>query len=79
MLNIKYKPSRTIEEGQYYIELACFEPTDIQITQKFGYWCDMAHIRAGILPSIVSSFPSDVLDELYKQLGKQKEKLNVDK
>lgn len=70
MLNIKYDPTRPEAFGQYYVELVTFSSTiDMKPIKRFGYWCDLAHIQAGILPEIVNTFPEEVRVQLEKRNG----------
>ena len=66
MLNIRFNKSRKKEEGQYYIELVTFDPTSDNIQFKFGYWCDIQHIEAGVIPEIVRYFPMETSTALVR-------------
>lgn len=48
MLNIRYDPTRSKEEGQYFIELSIFDPVDPTHIDKLGYWCDLNYLRVHI-------------------------------
>ena len=69
MINVKYDPSRPKESGQYYIEMITFKPDiTMEITGRFGYWCDLSHVEAGILPSLIRAFPEQT-KAVMKNLG----------
>jgi len=53
MLNIKYDPTRKKEQGQYFVELITFDPTDDATISRFGYWCDMGHLNVGVFKPVL--------------------------
>jgi hypothetical protein len=62
MLNIKYNPKRTIEEGQYFVELANIDPTDEYHIDRVGYWCDLPHLRFAIIKPVL-----EVIEHIIEQ------------
>lgn len=69
MLSIRYDPRRKIEDGQYYVELLDFDPTDDSIVNRFGYWCDLGHLKVAIIsPAIAFTkwFTRDALRKLLE-------------
>ncbi len=76
MLNIKFDPNRKREEGQYYVELVTFEPDlTMAINGRFGYWCDLEHIKVGVLPILISEFPEEILEGLKEYVHRIEDKL----
>ena len=61
MLNIKYDPTRDIEVGQYFVELAIFDPIDENHIDRLGYWCDLGHLHVAIIQPIF-----EIINEIIK-------------
>ena len=45
MFQIKYDPTRKIEEGQYFVELTKNRGLEIVNCDRLGYWCDKPHLE----------------------------------
>ena len=65
MLNITHHPDRSIEEGQYYIELIDFAdiPHNLNRVNRLGYWCDKPHLKT-ICVSMLKYFNEEMIQFL---------------
>lgn len=65
MITIQEDKNKDHDEGQIRIDLITFEPiAGSPISGKFGYWCDLAHIKVGILRPLVFKFTEEVREIL---------------
>lgn len=65
MIVIKEDNSRPYSIGQINISLVDFEPTlDMPIRGKYGYWCDLSHVKIGILRPLIFKFTREVREIL---------------
>lgn len=71
MITIKEDKSRPHEIGQINIELIDFEPSlDMPVRGRYSYWCDLSHMRVGILRPLVFKFTQEVR-EILKEIDEK--------
>lgn len=58
MLIVKRDLSRQRDEGQFYVALV-----DMQTENRFGYWCDQAHLRH-MVHTVVRHFEYEIISRL---------------
>lgn len=65
MIVIKKDISRPYSTGQINIELIDFEPSlGMPVRGRYSYWCDLEHVKIGILRPLVFKFKEEVREIL---------------
>ena len=65
MLSVKEDKSRQQDTGQIFVEIIDFEPTSgMPIKGRYGYWCDLDHIKVAFLRPLVFKFTKEVREIL---------------
>jgi len=49
MLHISTDKTRTVEQGQHFVELTKLRGTNASDCDRLGYWCDKAHLKHFVL------------------------------
>lgn len=68
MLSIVEDKTRPEEIGQVFIEIIDFEPTiGMPIKGRYGYWCDLDHIKVAFLRPLIFKFTEEAR-EILKEI-----------
>lgn len=65
MLLIKEDKSRQHDTGQIFVEIVDFKPTSgMPIKGRYGYWCDLDHIKVAFLRPLIFRFTKETREIL---------------
>ena len=68
MISIVEDKTRPEEIGQVFIEIIDFEPTiGMPIKGRYGYWCDLDHIKVAFLRPLIFKFTEEAR-EILKEI-----------
>lgn len=67
MLIVKFDKTRSVEQGQYWVELIKNRDLTVVNCDRLGYWCDKAHLRSMVMEMTIHFSTYEIFRKLLQE------------